>query len=121
MTRDGRALDGEEFAGRRVSIDAHLAQAFAAMTHRGRGGRDRPAARPPPPKFYVELFVPIHGTTNGSPIGEFDVYVNARPIDDAVELTRRDVFVIALGHWRGLLGLLWLAFSGASRRLSSRT
>ncbi len=121
VTRDGRVLYSTEASlqGERVSIDANLARAFAGLTT-PRVAERGPADRRPNllPDRYVEVFVPIHGTADGSPIGVFDVYLNARLIDAAVMETRRDVFIITLGAGAALLALLWLAFSGASRRLT---
>jgi diguanylate cyclase (GGDEF)-like protein/PAS domain S-box-containing protein len=48
----------------------------------------------------------------------FEVFVDARPIEDDVDATRRDVFLISVATGAALLALLALAFGGASRRLT---
>jgi diguanylate cyclase (GGDEF)-like protein/PAS domain S-box-containing protein len=121
FTRDGRILYSTEASlrDRRLSIDDPLARAFSGrpVTEFGtRDGAEGTAARLP--EDYLEIYVPIHGMTDGSPIGVFEVYVDARPIEDSVAQTRADVFLIAMAAGAALLGLLWLAFGGASRRLA---
>ena len=123
ITRDGRVLYSTEptLAGRRVSIDQPLARAFAGTIVPEFGSRGPGAVSGDSlPDDYLEIYVPIHGMTDGSPIGVFEVYIDARPIEDSVAQTRADVFLIAMAAGAALLGLLWLAFGGASRRLAGQ-
>ncbi len=126
FTRDGRVLYTTEpsLAGARVAIDASLAKAFSGTSDSAFGsGAD---ANGPEvvgrrlPADYLETYVPIRGTTDGNPIGVFEVYFDAGPIETAVGETRRDVFLITLLGGVGLLALLWLAFAAASQRLAAQ-
>ena len=119
-TRDGRAMysTDETIAGQRFDIGHELARAFAGHTTSEFGDRaslDGPATDIP--DRYLEVYSPIRGLSDANPIGVFEVYLDARSIDQRVEATRQDVFLITLAAGGGLLGLLWLAFAGASRRL----
>ncbi|HET9879290.1 MAG TPA: EAL domain-containing protein [Candidatus Limnocylindria bacterium] len=121
-TRDGRILYSTEpdLRGVRVNIDAALIRGF--------GGASFPrvttaAAELIPERLPPELlaiYVPIRGTSDGNPIGVFVTLLDARPIELKVDQTRGDVFLIAVAAGGALLALLWLAFSGASRRLASQ-
>ena len=92
------------------------------------GRRDRPttAARcrstslPPLSGRYLELFVPIRGAVDGNPIGVYDVYQDARLIEQRIDATRSGVFVVALVASSLLVALIWLAFGGASRVLAGQ-
>src|SRR5438093_1041096 len=59
----------------------------------------------------------VRGDVDPNPIGGYEVYQNAQPIEDRVTATQEQVFYVALVASSGLLGLLWLAFAGASRLL----
>ena len=61
--------------------------------------------------------MPIRGLVDGDPIGVYDVEQDARPIEDRVDATRRDVFVLALAAASVLLVILAVAFAGTSRLL----
>ncbi len=122
-TRDGRILYSTEpgLVGRRMDIDSELADAFTGHPSNEVAARDdADATEATLPKRYMEIYVPIRGTTDGNPIGVFEVYIDAGPIDAAVERTRTDVFLISVGAGGGLLGLLWLGFSGASHRMTAQ-
>ncbi len=69
------------------------------------------------PVPFLELYVPIRGMTDGNPLGVYEVYQDARPIQAAVASARNVVLLIALGAALALFAVLWLAFSGASRLL----
>jgi diguanylate cyclase (GGDEF)-like protein/PAS domain S-box-containing protein len=122
-SRDGRIMYSSEAVLRtvRMDIDARLASAFS-------GRSDAYFESPDPqsdglsalPERVVRVYVPIRGTSDGSPIGVFEVYMDADPIETAVAEIRQDVFVFSLGAGAILLALLWLAFSGASRLLASQ-
>jgi len=122
-TRDGRVMYSTESSmqGTRHDIDHDLAQAFAGMPHAAFGERldEGPASERLPDEF-LGIFTPIRGDADGAPIGVFEVYLDARPIADRVADTRNEIFLITLAGGAVLLGLLWLAFGGASRLLSTQ-
>ena len=72
------------------------------------------------PGSYLELFVPIRGAVDGNPIGVYDVYQDARLIEERIDATRSGVFVVALVASSLLVALIWLAFGGASRVLAGQ-
>jgi diguanylate cyclase (GGDEF)-like protein/PAS domain S-box-containing protein len=122
-TKDGRIIYSTEagLQGQRLGISHELAGAFAGESVTGFGDRDSADdAASQLPSRYLELYVPIRGRTDANPIGVFEVYVDARPIEQGVEATRRDVFLIALAAGSVLMAVLWLAFGGASRLLSAQ-
>ncbi|HET7685303.1 MAG TPA: EAL domain-containing protein [Candidatus Limnocylindria bacterium] len=122
-TRDGRILYSTEpsLRGTRGDIGSELTEAFGghSVTEFGTAA-DAEASATQLPTQFLEIYVPIRGTTDGHPIGVFEVYVDARPIEDRVAQTRTDVFLLALGAGIALLALLSLAFSGASRRMAAQ-
>jgi diguanylate cyclase (GGDEF)-like protein/PAS domain S-box-containing protein len=120
-TRDGRVIYSTEptLQGRRLDISHELAEAFAGEPV-GEFGTESEHASNLLPSRFLEIYVPIRGSSDANPIGVFEVYVDARPIEERVDDTRRDVFLIMLAAGASLLGLLWLAFGGASRRLSAQ-
>jgi diguanylate cyclase (GGDEF)-like protein/PAS domain S-box-containing protein len=120
-TRDGRVLYSTEPAlqGERLGINHEVAEAFAGGSVAEFGTEAESLAAALPERF-LEIYVPIRGMSDASPIGVFEVYVDARPIEQRVDDIRRDVFLITLGAGASLLTLLWLAFGGASRRLSAQ-
>lgn len=67
------------------------------------------------PTPFLELYVPIRGMTDGNPLGVFEVYQDARPIEVAVSEARDVVRLAALGAASALFAVLWLAFAGTSR------
>ena len=122
-TRDGRVMYSTEAALRavRMDIDAQLASAFSgtSQAHFGMANTQEDGLTGLPQRF-LRIYVPIRGTSDGSPIGVFEVYIDADPIEAAVSEIREDVFAFSLGAGAILLALLWLAFSGASRLLASQ-
>jgi diguanylate cyclase (GGDEF)-like protein len=122
---DGRAVYSSDPAlrGNRFSIGENLAGAFANRSVAEYGteaedeSRDLPGAAALPVPF-LELYVPIRGMVDGSPIGVFEVYQDARPIELLVTQTRGDVLVLALAAAGVLFAVLWLSFAGASRLLA---
>jgi len=122
---DGRAVYSSDPAlrGLRFSIGDHLAAAFAGDSvseygseAEGEAGAVAGAAVLPVP--FLELYVPIRGTVDGPPIGVYEVYQDARPIEAVVLQTRGDVLVLALAAAGVLFAILWLAFAGASHLLA---
>jgi diguanylate cyclase (GGDEF)-like protein/putative nucleotidyltransferase with HDIG domain len=69
----------------------------------------------PVPAPFLELYVPIRGMTDGNPVGVYEVYQDARPIELAVANARNEVRLAALGAAGALFAVLWLAFAGTSR------
>ena len=69
---------------------------------------------------FLELFVPIRGAVDGNPIGVYDVYQDARLIEQRIDATRSGVFVVAVVASSLLVALIWLAFGGASRVLAGQ-
>jgi diguanylate cyclase (GGDEF)-like protein/PAS domain S-box-containing protein len=122
-SRDGRVVYSSDPAlrDRRFSIGSDLARAFGGETvaaYEGAGGSLLAGITLALPPRFLEVFVPIRGTTDGNPFAVYEVYQDATGIEDQVEGTRRDVFVTALAAATSLLALLWLAFAAASRRLA---
>ncbi len=130
-SRDGRIAYSSDVAlrGQRFSIGPQIAQAYAGdgvarYVDRGGGASDPSlaAARSMPtlPGHYLELYVPIRGPVDGHPIGVYGVYQDARPIEARIEAARTGVFVSALIASTLLVGLIWVAFGGASRVLAGQ-
>ncbi|MGH2446503.1 MAG: putative bifunctional diguanylate cyclase/phosphodiesterase [Candidatus Limnocylindria bacterium] len=122
-TRDGRVVysTDEALRGVRLGIDHELAEAFAGSTSTEFGSRDETQVTAAAlPERYLEIYAPIRGDSDGNPIGVFEVYVDAGPIEARVAETRDDVFLTAMAAGAILLGLLWAAFAGASRLLSTQ-
>src|SRR5919106_3322768 len=122
-TVEGRIIYSteSELQGRVLGIDHELAQAFAGEHVGAFGGREGGEAGVGRlPARFLDVYVPIRGTTDANPIGVFEVYLDARPIEASVDATRRDVFLITLAGGAVLLGVLWLAFAGASRMQSAQ-
>lgn len=120
---DGRVVYSSDpgLRGRLFSVGHELAEAFGGVSvaEYGTEAEDEAAAaqttRLPVP--FLELYVPIRGMTDGNPLGVYEVYQDARPIQAAVASARNVVLLIALGAALALFTVLWLAFSGASRLL----
>jgi diguanylate cyclase (GGDEF)-like protein/PAS domain S-box-containing protein len=68
---------------------------------------------------FLSIYLPIRAP-NGAVVGGYEVYEDAAPIEASIEATRRDVLLIVGAMALGLLVLLFGAFSGASRRLTSQ-
>jgi diguanylate cyclase (GGDEF)-like protein len=121
-SRDGRVVYSNFAAirGKRFSIDEELAEAFGGenVTEYGSTQSHHGEDDAPLPDRFLEIYVPIRGGTDGSPIGVYELYQDARPIEQRVEDTRREVFLFALLAASALLTLLGLAFAGTSRVLA---
>ena len=66
----------------------------------------------------LEIYMPISGGSGRGVIGAYEIYQDARPLQAAIDATRRDVLLIVGALGLVLLGLLWGAFRGANRLLS---
>ena len=69
---------------------------------------------------FLELFVPIRGAVDGDPIGVYELYQDARLIEQRIDDTRSDMFIVAVVASSLLVALIWLAFGGASRVLAGQ-
>ena len=67
---------------------------------------------------HLEVMLPIRLAAGAAPVGVYQVFQDAAPIDARVSATERDVFVIALAAALAMLLLVWLAFGGISRVLT---
>jgi diguanylate cyclase (GGDEF)-like protein/PAS domain S-box-containing protein len=126
-SRDGRIVYSNVvgFRDRRFSIGPEIAAAYAGdgvaryfdadVTAGGATGID---AMPALPGHYLELFVPIRGVVDGDPIGVYDVYQDARLIEDRIAATRAGVFLVAVIAASLLVVLISIALGGASRVLA---
>ncbi len=121
-SRDGRIVysTDPELRGRRFSIDEHVARAFLGTSTSAyaadQAGPDGTLSTTDTGQM-LEIFVPIRGLVDGDPIGVYDVGQDARPIEDRVDTTRRDVFLLALAAASVLLVVLAVAFAGTSALL----
>ena len=124
FTRDGRIMYSTEASlrGIRLDIDEELSTAFAGTTLAEFGTNEESnETMAALPDRFLEIYVPIRGMSDGNPIGVFEVYIDAEPIEQRVVDARTDVFLITTGAGGVLLALLWLAFGGYSRAWGSRT
>ncbi len=129
-SRDGRIVYSSlaELRGRRLSIGPLLASAYSGESVTRYAGGDAAAGAgdtpveglPPMSGRFLELFVPIRGAVDGNPIGVYDVYQDARLIEQRIDGTRSGVFVVAVVASSLLVALIWLAFGGASRVLAGQ-
>ena len=122
-TKDGRVIYSTDTSlhGQRLGISHEVAEAFAGSSVAEFGSRIDAAEHPASlPHRYLELYVPIRGDADANPIGVFEVYLDAQPIERRADATRRDVFLIALVAGSILMAALWLALGGASQRLSQQ-
>lgn len=119
FSRDGRIVysNNNDLVGRRFTVGELLSTAFI--------GRSVSVYRPTTPvpngavpTSFLDIYVPIRGSVDGNPIGVYSVAQDARAIDDRVETTRQDVFLVALGAASVLLLVLIGAFAGSSARLA---
>ncbi len=122
-SRDGRAVYSTDslVQGERFSIDESLATAFGGMSvaeYEESAGHGVADANLPPQ--LLEIYVPIRGSTDGNPIGVYEVYQDARPIELGVASVRRDVFLVSLGAATVLAVVVWLAFAAAARLLGTQ-
>jgi diguanylate cyclase (GGDEF)-like protein/PAS domain S-box-containing protein len=67
----------------------------------------------------LSIYLPIRGA-DGSVLGAYEIYEDAAPIEADVAQTSRDVLLIVGAMAVALLALLFLAFSGTSRRLAAQ-
>jgi diguanylate cyclase (GGDEF)-like protein/PAS domain S-box-containing protein len=130
-SRDGRIVYSNvaDLRGRRFSIGPEIASAYAGDgvaryvgadtvpdDLSGDTGRYLPAVS----GHYFELLVPIRGAVDGNPIGVYEVYQDARLIEQRIDATRSGVFVVAVIASSLLVLLIWMALGGASRVLAGQ-
>ena len=131
-SRDGRIVYSSqpELRGRRFSIGPTIATAYSGETiarYAGDNAGDATDAGdlpfgglPPGPGRFLELFVPIRGAVDGNPIGVYDVFQDARLIEQRIDDTRSGVFIVALVASSLLVALIWLVLGSASRVLAGQ-
>ncbi len=127
-SRDGQIAYSSlaELRGRRLSIGPLLASAYSGESVARYAGGDATGGDvpvdglPPMSGRFLELFVPIRGAVDGNPIGVYDVYQDARLIEQRIDATRSGVFIVAVIASSLLVALIWLAFGGASRVLAGQ-
>jgi diguanylate cyclase (GGDEF)-like protein/PAS domain S-box-containing protein len=137
-SRDGVVLysDLAELRGRSFPISDELAEALEGKTgieltleseEAGEGGGDADAAPGGEDASEVglaerllEIYLPIQVDGAEEPIGAYEIYEDAAPIEAAIAATRQDVFVIASGGALGLIVLLALTFSASQRLLTGQ-
>jgi diguanylate cyclase (GGDEF)-like protein/PAS domain S-box-containing protein len=120
-SRDGRIVysTAPELRDRRFSIDDLVATAFAgtsASSYTAEDAGDESDGTAASGQT-LDIYVPIRGLVDGDPIGVYVVEQDARPIEDRVDTTRRDVFLLALAAASILAIVLVVAFAGASALL----
>ena len=129
-SRDGRIVYSNvpELRGRRFSIGPLIASAYAGdgvaryvdAEETSGGGAGPGDSLPVLAGNYLELSIPIRGSVDGNPIGVYDVYQDARLIDQRIDATRSGVFMVALVASSLLVTMIWLALGGASRVLAAQ-
>jgi diguanylate cyclase (GGDEF)-like protein/PAS domain S-box-containing protein len=123
-SRDGRAVysSDEGVRGRRFSIDTQLATAFGGTSlaeYEGLSAGQTPRSAGLD-QYLLRIYVPIRGDVDSNPFGVYDVIQDAGPIEEQIASTRLNVFLISFGAVTVLIGIIWLAFAGASRLLASQ-
>jgi diguanylate cyclase (GGDEF)-like protein/PAS domain S-box-containing protein len=128
-SRDGRIVysSAAELRGRRFSIGEAIASAYSgesiaryAGDSAGDDGDVLVDGLPPMSGRFLEVFVPIRGSVDGNAIGVYDVYQDARLIEQRIDATRSGVFIVAVIASSLLVALIWLALGGASRVLAGQ-
>src|SRR5206468_9166618 len=66
---------------------------------------------------FLSIYLPIRSAGGDRVLAAYEIYEDAAPIEADIDSTRRDVLLIVGGMALLLLGLLYLAFSGAARLL----
>jgi diguanylate cyclase (GGDEF)-like protein/PAS domain S-box-containing protein len=120
-SRDGRIVysTAPELRGRRFSIDGMVTTAFLG-TSASSYAADDPTRTPDGTAArgqMLDIYVPIRGLVDGDPIGVYVVEQDARPIEERVATTRRDVFLLALAAASVLAVVLVVAFAASSALL----
>jgi diguanylate cyclase (GGDEF)-like protein/PAS domain S-box-containing protein len=67
----------------------------------------------------LSIYLPVRDAS-GTIVAAYEVYEDAAPIEASVEAMRRDVLTLVGGMALALLGLLYVAFAGSSRILTSQ-
>jgi len=67
---------------------------------------------------FLSMYLPIRAAGSDTVIGAYEVYEDAGPIEADIAQTRQDVLLIVGSLAALLLALLFIAFSGTSRRLT---
>jgi diguanylate cyclase (GGDEF)-like protein/PAS domain S-box-containing protein len=121
-SRDGRAVysTDKQVLGQRYSIEGSLAVAFSGESFAGFEEPGHGIGDANLPSAVLEIYVPIRGETDGAPIGVYEVYEDALPIEHRVAEVRTAVFLVSLGAATVLAIVLFAAFAGASQLLGAQ-
>ncbi len=107
--------------GHREELDEDLEETLAGESFVAYGNAAEASAMmehlPILPSPFLEIYIPIRGAAGGAPIGVYEVYQDAAPIEATVLHARNWVLAVALGAGALLFAIVWLAFSASSRRL----
>ncbi len=106
--------------GRRFPVAEDLREVFEGTiaTEFSSGNADENIFEKGLADTFLSIYLPIRSPASGNVVGAYEVYEDAGPIFADIARTRQDVLLIVGTMALGLLGLLFLAFSAASRRLT---
>jgi len=120
-SKDGTVLfsDLPALRGKQFEVDDDLGKAFDGKVTQGLSDGTSAenvfetglAAR------FLEVYVPVRSTATGQVVAAYEIYQNAKFIDDSIAATRLQVFLIAGVIAAILAVLLLIAFEATSRRL----
>jgi diguanylate cyclase (GGDEF)-like protein/PAS domain S-box-containing protein len=121
-TADGTvvASDLPALVGRQFEVDDDLGDAMGGQVVTGfsAGDAEENVFERGLADQFLEMYLPIKPPGASAPIGVYEIYQDAAPIQTQIVQTRRDVLRIVTLMAAALLLLLFLAFSGTSRLLS---
>ena len=108
--------------GRQFPVQADLLEVFdgAVETEFSAGDAEENVFEHGLADRFLSIYLPIRAPGSTTVLGAYEVYEDAGPIEASIAATRRDVLGIVGAMALGLLVLLFGAFSGASRRLTSQ-
>jgi diguanylate cyclase (GGDEF)-like protein/PAS domain S-box-containing protein len=106
--------------GRQLPIDTELSEALEGTisTDFTSGSDDENVFERGLADRFLSIYLPIRTPGNSEVVGVYEIYEDAAPIEAEIATTRHDVMLIVGGMALALLGLLFAAFSGASRLLT---
>jgi diguanylate cyclase (GGDEF)-like protein/PAS domain S-box-containing protein len=114
------ASDLPALRGRSFPVDDDLAEAFEGNLQTGftDGSAEENVFEQGLADRFLEMYLPIRLPGSSEVVGVYEIYQDAAQIETQIDATRRDVLLIVGAMAAGLLLLLFLAFSGASRLLA---
>ena len=106
--------------GRQFPVDTDLSEALEGnvATDFSNGSDDENVFERGLAERFLSIYLPIRAPGTGAVVGVYEIYEDAAPIEAEIATTRQDVLLIVGGMALALLGLLFAAFSGASRLLT---